>query len=293
MLDSLPEERLDRITRIAKGLFDVPIALITLVDQGHQSIKSLQGLEELETTPDMSFCAHAVMGSGVFVIPDALEDERFRESPLVTGETGIRFFAGYPFESSTGDKLGALCIMDQVARDLREDEEAALRDLANVVEDELAALQLITVDELTQISNRRGFELYSSYALEMCRRLDESAALIYLTLGGLQQINDDLGASEGDLTLKEFALALTKTFRICDVLGRIDGDGFAVLVTGASEEGTASAVGRMEQLLKDREIRSARSYDIQFSVEVVSFNPSQHRNVAELIGVATERMNGK
>ncbi|MCB1787299.1 MAG: hypothetical protein KDJ33_13700, partial [Gammaproteobacteria bacterium] len=61
----------------------------------------------------------------------------------------------------------------------------------------------------------------------------------------------------------------------------------------ASEEGTASAVGRMEQLLKDREIRSARSYDIQFSVEVVSFNPSQHRNVAELIGVATERMNGK
>jgi len=96
VLDTPPEERFDRITRIAARLMDVPICLVTLVDANRQWFKSCIGLDASETPRDISFCGHAILAPEALVIPDAAADPRFADNPLVAGEPRIRFYAGEP-----------------------------------------------------------------------------------------------------------------------------------------------------------------------------------------------------
>ena len=137
ILDTPAEERFDRYTRIASRLFDVPIALVSLVDRDRQWFKSRQGLDAPETPRDAAFCAHAILQRGVLQVPDALQDPRFADNPLVTGPPRVRFYAGAPLETSDGSRVGTLCLIDQRARELDENELALLRDLADLVEAEL------------------------------------------------------------------------------------------------------------------------------------------------------------
>lgn len=137
LLDTGPEERFDKVTRTAQRLFNVPIALVTLVDEDRQWFKSNQGLGVPETPRDVSFCAHAINDSDVMVIPDAALDARFAENPLVTGDPHIRFYAGYPISSAEGHKLGTLCIIDRQPREMSAQDEQSLRDLGAMVEAEI------------------------------------------------------------------------------------------------------------------------------------------------------------
>ena len=116
LLDSAPEERFDRLTRLAKRLFNVPIALVTLVDKDRQWFKSCVGLAATETPRDISFCGHAILNDGLLLVPDAREDVRFHDNPLVTGEPNIRFYAGYPLTVPNGNKMGTLCLLDTKPR---------------------------------------------------------------------------------------------------------------------------------------------------------------------------------
>jgi len=116
VLDTPPEERFDRITKIAQHVFDVPIALVSLVDESRQWFKSKQGLEVCETGRDVSFCGHAILRDDALVVPDAFLDKRFADNPLVTGEPHVRFYAGHPLADAAGFKLGTLCIIDHRPR---------------------------------------------------------------------------------------------------------------------------------------------------------------------------------
>jgi GAF domain-containing protein len=138
VLDTLPEERFDRYTRIAAGLFDVSIALVSLVDRDRQWFKSRHGLEVGETPREAAFCAHAILGREVLQVPDALQDQRFADSPLVTGPPGVRFYAGAPLAAADGSLMGTLCVIDRRPRQLDEQQLGLLRDLADLVEAELA-----------------------------------------------------------------------------------------------------------------------------------------------------------
>jgi hypothetical protein len=136
LLDTAPEKRLDRITRMAAAGFHVPIALITLLDAVHQLFKSARGLDIRESPREESFCAHAVVGREVLVVPNALLDDRFAENPLVSGPPGIRFYAGEPLILS-GTCIGTLCIIDRRPRDLDRQGLALLKDLADLAVEEL------------------------------------------------------------------------------------------------------------------------------------------------------------
>jgi len=137
VLDTEPEERFDRYTRIAAALFDVPIALVTLVDRDRQWFKSRWGLDASETDRDKAFCAHVILGNEVMQVPDALADDRFADNPLVTREPRVRFYAGAPLSLGVGSPIGTLCVADHRARNLDEGQLQLLSDLSKLVEREL------------------------------------------------------------------------------------------------------------------------------------------------------------
>ncbi len=137
LLDSPPEERFDRITRLAQRVFGVGMAVVSLVDDERQWFKSCVGLDATETPRDVSFCGHAILQNDIFEIPDARQDERFADNPLVVGPPHIRFYAGMPLSSLEGHHLGTLCLIDARPRRLTEVERAHLRDLAFMAQREL------------------------------------------------------------------------------------------------------------------------------------------------------------
>lgn len=134
LLDTPPEERFDRVVRFAAEQLDMPIALVSLVDGHRQWFKSRIGLDAPEMNREISFCGHAILKPELFVIEDASRDPRFEDNPLVTGAPHIRFYAGAPLSSPSGQHIGTLCVIDTVSRKLGVVELsilAALRDLVN------------------------------------------------------------------------------------------------------------------------------------------------------------------
>lgn len=105
ILDTPPDERFERLTRIAQRFYQVPVALFTLIDENRQWFKSKQGLEEDETPRSIAFCDHAIREDKLFIVEDAAQDVRFRDNPLVTGEPYIRFYAGMPVREPGGSRL--------------------------------------------------------------------------------------------------------------------------------------------------------------------------------------------
>src|ERR1700751_149563 len=137
ILDTLPEQEFDDLSRLAALICGTPIALVSLVDGNRQWFKSKVGIDEPETPRDAAFCAHAILDSGVMVVPDALADDRFRSNPLVTGNPNVRFYAGAPLLTAEGNALGTLCVIDRVPRELSADQLEALKALSRLVGNEL------------------------------------------------------------------------------------------------------------------------------------------------------------
>ena len=115
VLDTDNEPEFDALVREAAELAGVPIALISLIDETRQWFKARVGLEAKETPRAISFCTHAIQGPDVMEVGNAADDERFRTNPLVTGNPDIRYYAGAPLKTSTGRRLGTLCVIDNRA----------------------------------------------------------------------------------------------------------------------------------------------------------------------------------
>ncbi|MCR5894131.1 MULTISPECIES: sensor domain-containing diguanylate cyclase [Burkholderia] len=290
ILDTPPEERFDRLTRLARRLFDVPIALVSLVDDDRQWFKSHAGLDVTQTSRDVSFCSHALLAGNTMVIQDALNNDRFHDNPLVTGAPGIRFYAGRPLAAPNGAPIGTLCLIDTRPRSLEPDELALLGDLAHMTEREIAALHFATTDELTQLTNRRGFEILARHVLSLCDRLGRHAGLLFFDLNDFKAINDRFGHAEGDRALKAFADTLTGALRDSDVIARLGGDEFVVLLSATDPADVAEPVDRVTQALALRNTADARGYDIRFSVGHVDYDSAHHHDVAGLLASADQRM---
>jgi GAF domain-containing protein len=133
ILDTEPEQAFDDFVQLASFICKTPIAAISLVDDDRQWFKAKVGLSVSETPREIAFCATAMQQPDVFVVRDALEDERFRNNPLVVSEPNVRFYAGAPLIDDDGHALGTLCVIDRVPRELAPDQQAALQALSRLV----------------------------------------------------------------------------------------------------------------------------------------------------------------
>lgn len=286
ILDTPAEERFDRLTRLARRLFDVPIALISLVDSNRQWFKSCSGLGVSETSREVSFCGHAIVNEQILMIPDASSDERFADNPLVTGAPHIRFYAGCPLRMGDGSNVGTLCLIDTRPRTLDAGDRELLRDLACMAEQEIEAVQTATIDHLTQVANRRGFETLAGHALSMCKRMATPATLLHFDLSQFRSINDVFGHAEGDRALVSFAELLSSSVREMDIVGRVGGDVFVALLMGSAETETGIIVQRLHEALAARDAHEQRGYEVCCTIGVIAYDPTRHDTIQRLLGDA-------
>lgn len=283
ILDTPAEERFDRLTRIVQELFSVPIALITLVDRERQWFKSAIGLDATETPRDISFCAHTILGDDVLVVDDTKTDRRFYKNPMVRDEPGVRFYAGYPLRSIEGNKLGALALMDRKPRGFGEHHKQMLQDLAALVEREIQSSQLATVDELTLISNRRGFLALANKNMKLCQRKRMPASLVLIDLDQFEQINARHGQAAGDRALRLFADNMKNVARESDVVGRLAGDEFGILFADAEKDTARKIMTRFVSQLDSLCQQETLEFALPFSHGIVEYDPAQHADIGLLM----------
>jgi len=148
ILDTLPEQIYDDVTALASLICGTPMSLVSLVDAERQWFKSTVGVEMRETPRALSFCAHTLGTRSTLIVPDAQQDTRFMDNPLVTGQPGIRFYAGAPIVEANGHALGTVCVIDTKPRSLSPIQIAALEALARHV---MALMEMRhTIAELTR-----------------------------------------------------------------------------------------------------------------------------------------------
>ena len=189
-----------------------------------------------------------------------------------------------------GSKLGTLCLIDVKPRGLDEEDRALLHDLGRMAGEELAAVQLATLDPLTQLSNRRGFEALSQHALNVCKRMSRPASLLFFDLNDFKAINDTYGHAEGDRALVGFAEVLRDALRESDVIGRLGGDEFVALLTDSDIAETAAVTQRLQEQLAAHNAAAQRGYEIRFSVGQIEYDPQDHASIAELLAAADAAM---
>lgn len=245
ILDTAAEERFDRYTSLAANIFDVPIALMSLVDKDRQWFKSACGLEATETSRDVAFCAHTILEPELLVIPDARNDPRFAGNPVVINKPHIRFYAGAVLRGPTGKPVGTLCLIDHKPRDLSEREHDRLCELARLVERELQYNYEVEklrreiertayYDPLTELPNRRLVHDRLHQAILAGKKNARRLAVMLLDIDRFGALKSALGRTAGDAILKEVARRLREAVDPSWTIGRWQNDQFVVLAHSMS-----------------------------------------------------------
>ncbi len=284
ILDTPPEERFDHITRIAARIFDVPIALVSLVDQGRQWFKSAQGLHVRSTSRDISFCGHAILQDGILEITDAVDDPRFMDNPLVTADPNIRFYAGCPIRTASGLKIGTLCLIDRSPKELSAEEKQQLVALAAKVEQELSDHSQASVNPVSQLSSKRAFLELAPPLLDACRQRQSSGALIQIKLANIAEIEAHQGRRQSRQALEYCSEIIRDVMSDGDLIAHLDEQRFAVLYTQLSRESIQVRLRQLNQAIDTFRPHSNRDYRIQSDAVSVAWDrPSSSLNIQDLM----------
>lgn len=279
-------EQYQRLTRLGRRLLQMPVCLLNLVDAEYVRVLAGQGIEHQSFDRISSFCGHTILGDDALVIQDTRHHPYFYDHSLVTGAEGIRSYIGIPIRAFNGCKIATLCLMDKTPRAVAADDLAALRDLALLTEQELAAGQLAIIDDLTGLVNRRGFETMARLSLNTSERQSMPAVLLYFDLDDVLMVNRHYGDAEGDRMLMRFSRLLRQTFRGSDVLGRLGDHSFAVLVANSSAQQAELVVERMRQSAASLQHQEGWPGPLQFSVAAVHYSPAQGPSLEHLLSRA-------
>ncbi len=289
VLDTLPDERFDRITRVACAALNVPVAMVALADRERLWLKSRQGIDDSSTDAWLSLCDKSVAAEDQVVFRDAAAEPDFEDHLLVTGEPGVRFYAGQSIRGPDDSHIGALCVVDHRPRPFPPRDASVLSDLTALVEREILLLEHATTDDLTRLSNRRGFAQVAHHVLSMCRRATQPAVVVSVDLDNFKIVNDAHGHAAGDRVLRAFSKMLFTHFRDSDVVARVGGDEFAVLMSGTTTTHVVTAFDRLAEEFAASKI--AQEYpSLGWSAGVADYNPDSEVTIEALLNAADARM---
>lgn len=247
VLDTAPEKPFERIVQLVRKMIGVPMATVTLVDRDRQWFKARLGLSYTETPRDDSICTHTISNLSPLVIPDLAEDPRFADLPCVNGPEPIQAYLGIPLVSSDRHALGALCAMDRTPREFTGEQIEILSEFALLVVDWLEMRRMAQTDFLTGAMARRTFLDQIEREIARCRSSGSPAVLAIFDIDHFKAINDTHGHPVGDRVLKGLVRICQDELRDWDVLARIGGEEFAILL---SDTDGASGMQLVEKLCR-------------------------------------------
>jgi diguanylate cyclase (GGDEF)-like protein len=252
-----------------------PIVLVSLVDSDRQWFKSRQGYDVPETPRAVSFCTHAIQQDAPLVVPDALADPAFRNSPLVLGEPHIRFYCGVPLKMHGGHSIGTLCAIDRRPRAFTAEQINLLRDLARLIANEIELRRIATADSLTGVLTRRGFDIEINRELKAMSGDNRNFSLIAVDIDHFKPVNDRYGHTVGDLALRTLVARIKQELRAGDFIGRLGGDEFAIALPATDVEGARALAERVRRRIADTVVRSqANAIRLTVSVGIASYDRS-------------------
>lgn len=290
VIDTMPEERFDRITRLARRALSVSHSFLVLAERGGSGLKSRQGFRaDGEDENWIDLAERLADAGGAAVVGNAATDARFRNHPLVRTGVRIRYAAALRLLGPDGSGVGILCAADPVARDPGTEDSAVLKDLAAMVEREIVLIESATTDDLTHLANRRGFTLVAQRTLDQCRRQCTAATVVGIDLDRFKYVNDVHGHEAGDAVLKSFAKLLVSHFRQSDVIARLGGDEFAVLCTGSPINQIDGSIARLGEGFTKSRI-AAMYPDLSWSAGLADYDPMSSATIEDLLRTSDARM---
>ncbi len=246
ILDTLPEQQYEDITKLASLICNTPISLISLVDEKRQWFKSKVGLEASETARELAFCAHAILDKdNVFYVPNALNDERFHDNPLVTGDPNVVFYAGAPLVTKEGFPLGTLCVIDNKPGELNENQLAALGALSRQV--------------ISQFELRRLLKTARQYQENLEEALDKAESAVRAKRTFLATMSH------------EIRTPMNAVIGFADLLSKTALDGKQHLFVNKINDSGKNLMVILNDILDYSKIESG-----QFTIEKVPFNLIHH-----------------
>ncbi|CUA99159.1 sensor domain-containing diguanylate cyclase [Pannonibacter indicus] len=255
ILDSGYEAGFDRITELARTIFDAPAAVICFIDKDRQWFKSHPGFDQRQTPLEHAICRFTVLSDKALLIADALADERTRDNPYVTGPDHLRAYAGAPLIAPGGARIGTLSVFDRKPRRFTPRDEDILQQLAAIVMHNLELRRVADHDWLTGVPGRGAFERRSRAILSAGNGSGNGSgaadrqrnALIVFDLDFFKQLNDTYGHAAGDEVLKEVSRTCQSSLREQDVFSRIGGEEFSVLLPGTAPDVAEKVARRLQQ----------------------------------------------
>ncbi|KQV32010.1 diguanylate cyclase [Rhizobium sp. Root73] len=256
LLDTPRDEGLDRIVGLIREIFSVEIGIVSLIDAHRQWYKSCMGLAAEEVPREDTFCRYVIDIEEPIVVQDATKDSRFSEHPAVTGESHIRFYAGVPLRTRAGHVIGTVCAIDRRPRSFGNRDLTILTGLAGVSMDRITLLQSAATDSLTEALTRRAFKQEADQLISLALRHQHDIACIVLDVDDFKSVNDTHGHAAGDEVLKNVAATCKGALRAGDLLGRLGGEEFAILLPHVDREGALAVAEKVRALIAAQTVRA-------------------------------------
>lgn len=256
LLDTPRDEGLDRIVGLIREIFSVEIGIVSLIDAHRQWYKSCMGLAAEEVPREDTFCRYVIDIEEPIVVQDATKDSRFSEHPAVTGESHIRFYAGVPLRTRAGYVIGTVCAIDRRPRSFGNRDLTILTGLAGVSMDRITLLQSAATDSLTEALTRRAFKQEADQLISLALRHQHDIACIVLDVDHFKSVNDTHGHAAGDEVLKNVAATCKGALRAGDLLGRLGGEEFAILLPHVDREGALAVAEKVRALIAAQTVRA-------------------------------------